>query len=914
MQMSSPQWGFNGGALIEQLRFNAPLTSTDAVINPQRGVGPGSFSRASASYITDFEGITRKVESGSVGVEGSRIVTNLLTYSEDLSNAAWVKSAGVTGYTGGRLVTNGTQVSGSDLVYNASMGTSISGVEYRLNFFVKSNTASTYSINIQQNGVGAKTVSVTPTLTRYNISYTGNGALGIMPIIRSTGGAAIDITFYMQIENVTSQTNTNPGEYVKTTTAAVTKCFSATNANTVNGTTGVVTEATGTALPQSYPDRANSTAYTVGQKIQASGWWYTCTTGGTSHSSAPTWLTGKAGLVTVTDNDITWTLGGRLLLGYVSEPASTNKTTAYGIIPADTLGSELVTNGTFTTDTTSWTAQASSLAVVSGQLAVTYVGVNARGEQAFSTSPGKWYRVTGTLNKGTAPSVKFVASEGSGSYSVLGSTGNVTTATDTVYTFDFQATTISTIVQVYAGVSNTVYADNISVKEVKWAVGTKSFHNGSTFVQNISGLTLSGDVAAVLSIVTDETEIVKAGLANINPTYKVYKLDNSAGSAKANVLVAGTVANTNKHSLSVLARVNSGTGSMETTTYSAPNAVNITNTAFRRITLADITPVGSSESLRVVAGIGQTLYFLLPQLEELPYATSVNPSAGSTSTRAATVLSYPVTGNIPTAGPWTMRLSFVPEGVSTTTTRYLWSSYTDANNYTRLGYNGVILYLEKNVAGVKEYVTKPLVTVANTKYDVVVRRNADGTFNLFVAGAKDAGGLGSELITAQADREFSSDTGFWNKSGTSSIGSDVCNIRGDASQGIYKSSLLTSAGFSRVYSTTYSIVRVGNGSVYVSGSADKYTRSTTGTFTEGSLWAQTSGTFRIYADASSTDIDIDNVSVKEIYNSTTATTPVLATAFQVGSSNSVSQFGGWVKSYSIYAKQLTDSRCISLAP
>lgn len=698
MQMSSPQWGFNGGALIEQLRFNAPLTSTDAVINPQRGVGPGSFSRASASYITDFEGITRKVESGSVGVEGSRIVTNLLTYSEDLSNAAWVKSAGVTGYTGGRLVTNGTQVSGSDLVYNASMGTSISGVEYRLNFFVKSNTASTYSINIQQNGVGAKTVSVTPTLTRYNISYTGNGALGIMPIIRSTGGAAIDITFYMQIENVTSQTNTNPGEYVKTTTAAVTKCFSTTNANTVNGTTGVVTEATGTALPQSYPDRANSTAYTVGQKIQASGWWYTCTTGGTSHSSAPTWLTGKTGLVTVSDNDVVWTIGGRLLLGYVSEPASTNKVTAYGIIPADTLGSELITveaDRTFASDT-GWWAKIGTTTIADGVCRIVSDGASSQiGKSSFLTI-GKVYSFTYTIVTTT-----------SGSITLADSGGPTLQTTPGTYTITFTATSSDFTIK-RAGVCDITF-DNISIKVIEWAVGTTAYYLRGSFRNPITGLTLSGSVAAVLSIVTDETEIEKAGLANINPTYKVYKLDNSGGSVAATVMVGGTPGNTNAHTYSAIIAEIAGTVQMknELGTWTVE-----TVGGYARYAKENIAPGTANDRIRIQANAAGVAYFLLPQLEEQPFATSLNPSAGSTSTRAATVLSYPVAGNL-TSPLWSAKITATPMAASQDG-KYMLGSYYDANNGVGLLMSGANAVARKRIGGSNNDATKALTLVAGT--------------------------------------------------------------------------------------------------------------------------------------------------------------------------------------------------------
>jgi len=55
-----------------------------------------------------------------------------------------------------------------------------------------------------------------------------------------------------------------------------------------------------------------STAYSLGQAIEPAtpnGYWYSCTTAGTTSSSAPTWPTSGIGS-TVTDGTVVWTLQG----------------------------------------------------------------------------------------------------------------------------------------------------------------------------------------------------------------------------------------------------------------------------------------------------------------------------------------------------------------------------------------------------------------------------------------------------------------------------------------------------------------------------------------------------------------------------------------------------------------------------
>lgn len=813
------------------LRFFTSLCETNSILQPSWGTGPATFSRASAQYITDFEGVVRKVESGCVAVEGSRVVTNLLTYSEDLSNAAWVKYYTCT-------------VTGTNTVnFPAELDQIQQGITISIqpgSVVLYSVTASgSGTIKMELNRVGAeagdsatKTITLSETPTTYTIRkvYTVAHAGLVARVVRSAGLTSTTMTIHnVQLENITAKTYQNPTDYVSTTSTPVTKCFSnkvinlldktviigdsftyagvyptalsdashiytitnkgvsgnklsdmlarfstdvvglspnnviiqggvndayalrtlasmqsdvedmvalSTAANiapilttippskgnvayttaiqtlvdqynywiedyaTTNDyqlidlnivladTDGMTLKAeydsgdflhpntagytalgeyiasfysTSTAsLPQSYPERTNDTAYALGAKIQVNGWWYYCTTAGTSAGSTPTFPQGKAGSQTVTDGTAVWTIGGRLLLGYVSEPASTNKVTAYGIIPADTLGSEL-----------------SSGSLTIGQK----YQITARTDADF-TADGAADNVVGTQFVATAATVTLDAGD--------------------------------------------------KVKRVQWGVGEKSFHNGSAFVQNITGLALSGDTAAVLSIVTDQTEIEKAGLAGINPTFKVYKLDNSAGSIQATVQFSGTVGNTNPHSTLCVIR-KTGTAKVATSLSDGNGDKAVTTTSYSVSTYFGAVPNATGRVLQVYALAGGVGYILLPQLEELPYATGIMPTAGATATRAETSLSYPTAGNL-RGNDVTVGVEAYFVGLNSTSNS-IFHTRSATNNYLSLYTNTTSINFNKRITTSYLASTSAPATI-NAQYKVLGKVSKMSGVSIFSNGAK----------------------------------------------------------------------------------------------------------------------------------------------------------------------------------
>jgi hypothetical protein len=80
--------------LFNSASFSAPLTHS---LTLERGTGSPTFTRATTATFQDFEGVLRTVPAGCARFTGARFVYNrIATTSEDFSNAAWTKGAGVT--------------------------------------------------------------------------------------------------------------------------------------------------------------------------------------------------------------------------------------------------------------------------------------------------------------------------------------------------------------------------------------------------------------------------------------------------------------------------------------------------------------------------------------------------------------------------------------------------------------------------------------------------------------------------------------------------------------------------------------------------------------------------------------------------------------------------------------------------
>lgn len=126
--------------------------------------------------------------------------------------------------------------------------------------------------------------------------------------------------------------------------------------------------------------------------------------------------------------------------------------------------------------------------------------------------------------------------------------------------------------------------------------------------QSLANVTKSGDAASTLALVDDS-----AALAAIGQAGNVFKLDNSAGTTPAIASVAGTVGNTNPHSMAAFIRGGSGFLTWANSTPDNPFAA---QAAYRRVTRAPVAPDLISRSVNVWADPGQIVYFILNGLYE----------------------------------------------------------------------------------------------------------------------------------------------------------------------------------------------------------------------------------------------------------------------------------------------------------
>jgi len=125
----------------------------------------------------------------------------------------------------------------------------------------------------------------------------------------------------------------------------------------------------------------------------------------------------------------------------------------------------LVTNGTFDTDTTGWAPAVATLSVVSNRLRVTNTGAGyGLAYQSFTTVVGKVYVVSVEFTAGTAATGKFgIGTTATGEE--IGATALDATSTKTL---TFTATSTTTWIDVViqnAGTSTYADFDNISVYE-----------------------------------------------------------------------------------------------------------------------------------------------------------------------------------------------------------------------------------------------------------------------------------------------------------------------------------------------------------------------------------------------------------------------------------------------------------------
>ena len=255
---------------------------------------------------------------------------------------------------------------------------------------------------------------------------------------------------------------------------------------------------------------------------------------------------------------------------------------------------------------------------------------------------------------------------------------------------------------------------------------------------DLTGVAKSGNTSAQLSVVDDAAELTLSGLSLICTSGMVFKLDNSLGGAgDAYAIFTATVGNLEPHSLSVYARTSpiSGANALRLLYDDAGSQSTFTpvSSTYRRYSIENKVPSQTYRKMGIAANIGTIVYFVLPQLEEIPFTTSPIPTAGAAATRAATVPSFSTAGlrTINISGKFTWTPSAASQGV-----RWLWGSYLDANNYVGVLHDGTNLIFRKRIAGVNYDATKALTYAAGTAYNIGFRLSANGGSDIFINSVK----------------------------------------------------------------------------------------------------------------------------------------------------------------------------------
>jgi hypothetical protein len=155
------------------------------------------------------------------------------------------------------------------------------------------------------------------------------------------------------------------------------------------------------------------------------------------------------------------------------------------VLSESQLGPELVTNGTFTTDTTGWTATNGEIAAVSGEMSVGLAGSAGRAVQGITCSIGAVYKISfssSLLNGGIFRfGVDSTGATGSAYSAAIASTGTTTL---------LLVSTATTMYITFGSPAGPLKVDNVSVKQV---TGTNVIYTATgDYTTKDSGLILSG--------------------------------------------------------------------------------------------------------------------------------------------------------------------------------------------------------------------------------------------------------------------------------------------------------------------------------------------------------------------------------------------------------------------------------------
>lgn len=623
-----------------------------------------TFDRNSAQTFTDWENnLVRASDNDEAVFTGARRVENLLAddSSEDFSVASWTKEGTAT-------------VTGTNTLNFPAEG---DGVRQNLATTLFENKKFIFSVSLSGTGtcriytmasLGGSTikqVTLTATPTRYTsgvytaLSTDPNRILQVQ-IFRIVGDTATTVTATnAQLEEVTAQTNQNPGEYVSTHTAydgqsvKGVRYFNYENGNTVDGN-GVVTEAQGAALST--------------------------------------------------------------LKGFSYEPATTNKIAgAYNAVGPDMLSAELTTNG----DASNTTSTDSSVAAFTGW---TNEGTHNAANK-FTISGGAFNFTTDgsagffgirqgvlTVGRRYQYSVNITAVAGNGIR--LRDTGGVTHGTYTTTgvktgTFTATGTGIGMYIPAAAGVCSATF-DDFSIKEIGAANTSGVFVSGlgtsaaatrvatATWNNPLPGITCSGgtDGESSLTIVSDTAKLASATpkLTRLIPSGKVYKAVAGA-SASMDIALTGNLSAAT-HTVSLYARGASAADDAialgdATTGVGAP--ISLTD----EYQLISYTYTAAAAATKYTIPAGDTVYFVLMQSEALTVPSARVRVEGAAASRLADSLTIPIADGTNWSQPaftlqTTATFDFASTSIPNSGSLAIWSTADSATS---------VLYIDRTAGG-----------------------------------------------------------------------------------------------------------------------------------------------------------------------------------------------------------------------
>ena len=274
--------------------FNGEMTGVIA------GVGGLSTTVSTTGYVLDHEGIYREIAANEPRYSGGRVVENLLTYSEDLSNAAWAVAAATK--SGNQITVTGAFGGVSQSGVAASEGDAFTAVG-KVKYISGDSTVQLRILNNVSVVVATYTMSLTSEYKIFTVSgVCPSGTTSVTYQFLGATGTEVFEVEYTQLENATGRTDTaTPSEYIGTTTAAVTKVFANVNGNSV--ASNVVTEGVGTPLAEApYLNYIPAATNSIIQSLDLTTTWVMANTGSTAQDAVG--ITGKANhACTVTDSD-----------------------------------------------------------------------------------------------------------------------------------------------------------------------------------------------------------------------------------------------------------------------------------------------------------------------------------------------------------------------------------------------------------------------------------------------------------------------------------------------------------------------------------------------------------------------------------------------------------------------------------